>query len=278
MAERPPVVLLPIGTDDDALDACLAAIEAGTPAGTALWMIDDAQAGPRGIDIIERWLPQTRMRAEYTRRKRAVGESAHLDEAMRACGDADVIVLAPDAIPMPGWYVQLAACLARDAAIATATPWCNAGETAAWPHAGEVNPFPESPSLLAAACASLPPVHPELPTAVPHAVLMRGRALQRAGGLDAASFDSWYAALIDLSLRIAGQGWRNVLCENAFVARLEEGGPADGDMDAISVRWPRWQAQQAAFLMQDPLHALREDLLQRCDDREPRTPQAVLFP
>ena len=46
-----PIVLLPIGTDDAALDACLAALEQGTPAGTRVWLLDDAQAGPRGIAI-----------------------------------------------------------------------------------------------------------------------------------------------------------------------------------------------------------------------------------
>lgn len=29
-----PVVIVPLGTDEDALDACLAALDAGTPAGT----------------------------------------------------------------------------------------------------------------------------------------------------------------------------------------------------------------------------------------------------
>src|SRR3546814_7142563 len=56
--------------------------------------------------------------------------------------DADVIVLAPDAIPAPGWATQLAACCARDASIATATSWCNAGEAAAWPRCGEVMSIP----------------------------------------------------------------------------------------------------------------------------------------
>ena len=69
-----PIVLLPIGTDDAALDACLAALEQGTPAGTRVWLLDDAQAGPRGIAIIERWLENTRLQAEYTRRQRPVGE------------------------------------------------------------------------------------------------------------------------------------------------------------------------------------------------------------
>ena len=259
MAEL-PVILLPVGVDDDALDACLAALDAGTPAGARVWLADDAQAGPRGLAIIERWLASTRLKADYTRRDRRVGEVAHVDEMLAACGDADVIVLAADAVPLPGWATQLAACLARDASIASATPWCNAGEAAAWPRLGEVAPMPSDPARLARACAAMPPLHPELPAAVAHAVMLRGSARRRAGGLDAASYRSWYAALIDLSLRLSGLGWRNVLCETAFVARGGEGGPADGDMDALAARWPSWHARLATFLMDDPLLELRERL------------------
>ena len=117
-----PVVLVPVGVDDDALDACLAALDAGTPAGTRIWLADDAQAGPRGLAIIERWLARTALQADYTRRPRAIGEAAHLDDMLKACGDADVLVLASDAVPFPGWATQLVACAARDPAIATATP------------------------------------------------------------------------------------------------------------------------------------------------------------
>ena len=227
-----PIVLLPLGADEDALDACLAALEANTPAGSPVWLADDAQAGPRGIALVERWLQRTGLRAEYTRRNQPIGEVAHLQQMLQACGDADVVLLAPDARPLPGWLSQLAACLARDAAIATATPWCNAGEAAAWPNVGEISPLPAEPALTAQACAAMPPLHPELPAAVDHALALRGSARRRAGGLDAASFGSRYAALIDLSLRLSGLGWRNALCETAFVARGGEGGPADGDLDA----------------------------------------------
>jgi hypothetical protein len=259
MAEL-PVVLLPVGVDDDALDTCLAALDAGTPAGTRVWLADDAQAGPRGLAIIERWLANTPLQAGYTRRQRAIGEVAHMDELLRTCGDGDVVVLAPDAMPLPGWLTQLAACFARDAAIATATPWCNAGESAAWPRIGEVAPQPDDPLRLAQACAAMPPEHPELPAAVAHAVMLRGRARAKAGSLDTSSYASWYAALIDLSLRFSGLGWRNVLCETAFVARGGEGGPCDGDMEALAARWPAWHERLATFLMQDPPRALRERL------------------
>ncbi len=258
------VILLPIGVDDAALDRCLAALDAGTAPATAIWLADDGQAGPRAQAVIEHWLAQTPLQAEYTRRARAIGEVAHLDEMLAACTGADVVVLAPDAIPAPGWLQQLQACLARDASIGSATPWCNAGETAAWPRLGEINPLPDDLDLapLAQACAAMPPLHPELPSAVTHAVLLRGNARRKAGGLDMHSYASWNAALIDLSLRMAGLGWRNALCETAFVARVAEGVTGEGDMEALATRWPAWPPRLAGFLMADPLQQARHDLQQ----------------
>lgn len=275
-----PVVVVPVAVDDAVLDACLGALDAGTPPGSLVWLADDARAGPRGLAIIERWLQRTPLRAEYTRRQRPLGEVAHLDEALAACGDADVIVLAPDAVPGPGWAQQLAACAARDGAIATATPWSNAGEAAAWPDCGEVAPRPGPVELerLARAAAAMPPVHPELPAAIDHAVFIRGRARAKAGGLDAASYASWYAALIDLSLRMAGLGWRNALCETAFVARGGEGGPADGDLDALAARWPAWRPRLAQFLMQDPVRARREELARRLAEVDPPSQHELFAP
>lgn len=270
------VVIAP-SADDTALDACLAALDAATPAGTRVWLADDAQVGPRGMTVIQAWVGRTCLQAEYTRRPRPIGPVAHLDEALRACGDADVAVLAPDARPVAGWLEALCACFASDAAIATATPWCNAGETAAWPRIGEAESLPKDVGPLAAACTQVPAHYPELPAAVDHAVLLRARARQRAGGLDAASYASWYAALIDLSLRMSGLGWRNVLCDNAFVAREGEGGAVEGDVEALAARWPGWHERLANFLMRDPLHRAREHLRMAVQQTAAASRQARLF-
>jgi len=238
------IVLLPLGVDDAALDRCLAALDAGT----AVWLADDAQAGPRAQAVVEHWLAHTPLQAEYTRRARPLGEVAHLDEMLRACEGLDVAVLAPDSVPAPGWLQRLRAAFARDAAIATATPWCNAGETAAWPRLGEINPEPADTALLAHTCASLPNLHPELPSAVTHAVLVRGNARRRAGGLDTDSYLGWNAALVDLSLRMAGAG----LAQRVVRKRLRQprrrggqprgrsGGPgrALAGLDASAGRFP----------------------------------------
>ena len=123
----------------------------------------------------------------------------------------------------------------------------------------------------------MPARHPDLPSAVGHAVLLRGAARARAGGLDPSSYRSWYAALIDLSLRLSGLGSRNALCETAFVLRDAEGIAADGDMPRLSVRWPAWHARLANFLMQDPLHSLRAQLGARLADLDRGSPQQDLF-
>lgn len=258
-----PLVVVPVGSDDAALDRCLAALDRATPADARIWLADDAQAGPRARDLIERWRRRTPLQAEYTRRQRSVGEVAHLDEVLAACAGRDVVVLAADAEPAPGWLQRMARTLADDRAIATVTPWSNAGEAAAWPRIGEVAPLPADLAALAAAAAAMPHAAPELPAAVSHAVLLRGAARQRVGGLDAAGYRSWHAALTDFSLRLAGLGWRNVLCEAAYVARVGEGRLAEGDMDMLAARWPDWHARLASFLMRDPLFVLRERLAER---------------
>lgn len=273
-----PIVLVPVGTDEEALDGCLAALETATPPGTRVWLADDAQAGPRGLAILQRWLAQTRLQAAHTRRSAPLGEAAHVAQALAACGEEDVVVLASDARPTPGWLERLAQCLADDPEIATATPWCNAGEVAAWPRIGEITPLTLAPARLAQACAQLAGgACPTLPSAVSHAVLLRGRARVAAGGVDGESYRAWPAALADLSLRLAGLGGRSVLCPGAFVLREREGEPHPGDGDLLAARWPGWHASIAHFLMQDPLHALRAQLHAALARLEQAPPQPDLF-
>ena len=254
---RLPIVVVPVGPDDAALDACLAALDASTPPGTRVWLADDACGGPRSRVVVDAWRARTSLDAAYSRRPATLGEVAHIDEVLRACAPADVAVLAPDARPAPGWLTRMADALASDASIATVTPWSNAGETAAFPHLGECAEPPADLASIARAAADAGGGLAGLPAAVGHAVLLRGARLRAVGGPDAATYHSWYAALIDLSLRLAAFGGRNVLCTRAYVARAGEGRPGDGDLDRIAARWPHWNATLATFLMDDPLRTPR---------------------
>lgn len=254
-----PIVLVPVGTDEAALDACLGALETATPAGTRVWLADDAQGGPRVRAVVDAWLAGTRMQAEYGRRPRALGPARHVADVLGACGDEDVVVLAADARPTPGWLSRLARCAAMHPDAATVGPWCNAGETAAWPRLGEVDPVPADPARIAVAMATVAAGAVPLPAAVEHASLLRGPLRRAVGGVDGTSFVSWYAALIDLSLRMQAFGGRSLLCPQAYVARAAEGRPADGDLDRLAARWPHWAAALATFLMDDPAREARTE-------------------
>ncbi|AXK73478.1 glycosyltransferase [Lysobacter sp. TY2-98] len=272
-----PIVVIPVGVDDVALDGCLAALEATTPAGTRVWLADDARGGPRVRAVVDAWLAATRMSADYSRRTRALGETAHLAEVLRACGDADVVILADDARPASGWLVRMARCLRESPDATTITPWSNAGETAAWPRLGDVAPLPDDPARIADVLADVALPAEPLPAAVGHAVLLRGAACRRVGGIDATSYASWYAALIDLCLRMQAFGGVDLLCMQAYVGRVDEGRPADGDLDRVAARWPHWNARLAEFLMDDPLRAQREHISRAMAQRDASDAQADLF-
>src|SRR3546814_19216903 len=104
-------------------------------------------------------------------------------------------------------------------------------------------PIPADLDRVARAAGSMPPRHPELPAAVDHAVMLRGSARHKAGGLDTASHTSWYAAMIALSLRLLGLGWPTALCETTFLPPSGAGGPADRDLDPLAARWPACAAR-----------------------------------
>ncbi|NIK39128.1 hypothetical protein FHY12_001413 [Xanthomonas arboricola] len=80
--------------------------------------------------------------------------------------------------------------LASDAAIDTATPWSNACEARSRLRLRELNALPDASERVAAACATMPPLHPELPSAVGHAMLLRGTEQRKTGGLGASSYGS----------------------------------------------------------------------------------------
>ena len=202
-----PIVILPVGVDDEALDACLAALDASTPAGTRVWLADDAQVGPRGHAIIQHWIARTALRrrlhapSAQHRRSRASGRSAgrlrrcRCRRARERCCAAARLARASRRLFAPR----------RSHRLGHAVEQCRRNRLLA---AYRRNQSGAGRRRAPGACGrgDAGHLHPELPTAVSHAVLLRGSARKRAGGLDAASYGSWYAALIDLSLRFSGLG------------------------------------------------------------------------
>ena len=94
---------------------------------------------------------------------------------------------------------------------------------------------------------------------------IRRAALDALGGFDAATFGRGYGEENDFCLRAAAHGWRNVLCDDAYVVHV--GGqsfaplgekPGGENLARLVARYPRYNALVADFIARDPLAAIRK--------------------
>jgi GT2 family glycosyltransferase len=279
-----PVVVVPIHNALEALDACLASLDRTLPAGSAVLLADDASPDPRVEPLARGWCERSPLAARYVRRERNLGFPANCNAAFAETGDADVVLLNSDTVVTTGWLDQLLRCAASDPRIATITPWSNNAEICSWPRFCEDNPAPEFPDAVAEAAAGLVPEYPELPTAVGFCMYVRRAALRQLGDFDAETFGRGYGEENDFCLRAAAMGWRNVLCDTAYV--VHHGGasfapldlaPGGDNLVRLLARWPDYNERVARFIMADPLAPRRIALEQRLQSLAASGPQRDLF-
>ena len=280
-----PTVVVPIHNALDALDACLASLDRTLPPGSAVLLADDASSDPRVEPLARGWCERSPLAARYVRRAHNLGFPANCNAAFADTGDADVVLLNSDTLATRGWLQQLARCAASDPRIATATPWSNNAEICSFPRFCEDNPLPDDADGIAEAAAGLSPVaYPELPTAVGFCMFVRRAALRQLGDFDAETFGRGYGEENDFCVRAAAMGWRNVLCETAYV--VHRGGasfapldlaPGGDNLARLVARWPDYNERIARFIMADPLAPLRLRLIERLQAQAAAGPQRDLF-
>ena len=275
-----PTVIVPVFNALDALDACLASLDHTLLPGAQVLVADDASTDPRIARLLDDWERRTPLAAHIVVRERNLGFVGNVNRAFAECDDADVVLLNSDTVATNGWLQRIAACAACDAKIATITPWSNNAEICSFPALCEDNPVPDDPDRVAEACATAgAPEYPELPTGVGFCMYIRRAALRQAGDFDAATFGRGYGEENDFCLRVAGIGWRNVLCDDAYVVHTGNASfgplgerPGGDNMRRLLTRWPDYQERVAGFILADPLRPLRERIVRRLAQlQSPRT-------
>ncbi len=280
-----PTVIVPVFNALAAVDACLASLDRTLPVDARVLVADDASTDPRIGDLLARWQRNSPCAATVQTREHNLGFIGNVNLAFKETGDDDVVLLNSDTIATGGWLQRIAACAASDPRIATVTPWSNNAEICSFPLLCENNPAPDEPHLYALAAASAgAPAYPELPTGVGFCLYVRRAALRALGDFDAAMFGRGYGEENDFCLRAAGLGWRNVLCDDAYVVHQGNasfsalGERAGGEnMRRMSVRWPHYQQQIAEYILADPLAPLRERIIRRLQQLQQPHPQRELF-
>ena len=268
MPRVPIDIVVPVYNAADDLDRCIESVLAHTSGDYRLIVIDDASpdAAVRAYfaQLEARRLPQVLLLVN----ERNLGFTLNANRGMSAArAGTDLVLLNSDTAVTRGWLDALVRCAASDPAIGTITPFSNNAEICSLPRFCENNRWPVSrdaePMVRALERAAVP-TYPDLPTGVGFCLYIR-RALIDAIGMFDPVFGLGYGEENDLCMRAAAAGYRNVLCEDAFVLHL--GGSSFGDkradlaernMQILLDRHPHYLDQVRAYIAADPARPLRE--------------------
>ena len=254
-------VIVPIFRGADALAQCLPSLVATLAgSGATLQLVDDRSEDARVTALLAEFAPKMPVPTRVIVNERNLGFIGNVNAAM-ARTTSDVVLLNADTIVTDGWLDRLRACRDSDPRIATATPFSNNAEICSFPDLCVAAPAPADPDAIARACRDAgPPTYPDLPTAVGFCMLIRRAALDQLGDFDGATFGRGYGEENDFCLRAAAHGWRNVLCDDAYVVHVGHASfgplgekPGGENAKRLVARYPRYDAIVAEFIAADPI-------------------------
>lgn len=268
LPQRPIDVVVPIHNAADELRRCVESVLAHTEGDYRLLLIDDASTDARVAqvlhDIEARALSQVALFVNAAN----LGFTLTANRGIQmARPGSDVVLLNSDTEVTKGWLDALARCAGADPSIGTITPFSNNAEICSLPRFCENNPWPpgrDAGLMTLALEQAAAPSYPELPTGVGFCLYIRRPLLDAIGSFDP-EFGLGYGEENDLCLRAAAAGYRNVLCDDAFVLHL--GGSSFGErrrdlaernMRILLERHPRYLEIVHDFIEADPLRSLRE--------------------
>ena len=269
MISRPlPTVIVPIHNAIEDLDRCLEALRRNSHTLTHVLLLDDASDDPRIDPLLKRWILRMGPSWKLVQNKVNLGFVGTVNRGM-SMTQHDVVLLNSDTLVTPGWLEGLAGCLASDERIATATPWTNNGEIASIPRFCNANSVPDQLEEIGEVFRSVvKPQYPELPTAVGFCMAISRSAINTLGTFDEKTFGLGYGEENDFSMRARNAGWRNVLCDNVYVAHVggrsfEPRGirPDDDAMRRLLACHPGYLDLVRRFIADDPLARHREGVV-----------------
>lgn len=258
-------IIIPVFNGFEALDLCLHSLVKTVPEGVELQIVDDASTDARIKMALEQFSQCKLFNVRIYQHDTNLGFVATVNAAMGR-SQRDVILLNSDTITTEGWYQRMLACLRSDIRIATVTPFSNNAEICSIPIFCEKNAVPSKPDIWAQACLQVGPAeYPEIPTGVGYCMLIRRATLDQIGDFDAQTFGRGYGEENDFCMRAAAHGWRNVLCDDAYV--VHQGGvsfaqtsekPGGVNLQRLNARYPHYSNEIAAFINRDPFKNRRK--------------------
>ncbi len=259
----PPALLLVLHDAEQAARCLKALAAAGMPEALAV-LAGGAPAARTTLDelggfLAPRWVE---------------GEGGALVNAAVAALDGDMILLDGATEVGVGFFAELAEAAVAEPDAATITPLSNDAGFLSVPRRNLPWPLPTGGVTAEQAAARLRTgalgLHPRIPTALPHATLLRRSALQLVGPLDETL--ALRDALADFCVRATAAGLAHVVADELFVAHrgAVPGGTVTGWDGEVAARHPALGPAIAA-VAQDRHSALARTLLAASVALEPLT-------
>lgn len=271
--ERPQTidVIVPVFNAFEETKACLDSLQKHTDRRHNIFIFDDASTDVR-IGALLNEFHRHWSQSKVVRNPANVGFTTTVNRGMSLARN-DVVLLNSDAMVTPGWLDRLLDCAASDSSIGTITPFSNNATICSFPEFCRNNPVPADPVQIAEVFERVVrPCYPDLPTAVGFCMYIRRRLLNTVGLFNAEVFGKGYGEENDFSLRARAAGYRNVLCDNAYVAHVGHSSfgktkehLAAQNMDRLLQLHPEYAELVDAFIANDPLSAIRSHVLRELE-------------
>lgn len=259
-------IIVPVYNALTDLKCCVDSVLRHTTGEWRLILLDDASPDPGIAQYFQQLSRLDDKRIILMQNKSNLGFVGTVNRGMSET-EHDVVLLNSDTIVTSGWLDKLRRCAASDPKIGTITPFSNNAEICSFPVFCADNPLgntdPERINQAFEQTAA--PVYPDIPTAVGFCMYIRRALLKRIGLFDAVTFGLGYGEENDFCMRAIEAGYRNVLCDDTFVAHTgsrsfnaKKQALAEQNMRRLLDKHPDYMRLVTEFIARDPLRPMRE--------------------
>ena len=214
-------VIIPIYNAFEDVTRCVASVRLHTHTNCRIILIDDCSPDERIATFFDMLGPQGDPRIVLLTNASNIGFVGTANRGMMLSRN-DVVLLNSDTIVTPNWLEKLQRCANSDESIGTITPFSNNAEICSFPLFCQNNSLDgvDIEAVNRAIEEAATPAYPDIPTAVGFCMYIRRQLLDKIGLFDIETFGVGYGEENDFCMRAITIGYRNVLCDDTFVAHV----------------------------------------------------------
>lgn len=211
-------IVVPVFNAYEAVEECLVSLVAHCPAYASVLVVNDGSTDDRIPGMLARFGEDSR----FTIVDNGVnlGYTRTINKAISMCAEKDVVLLNSDTKVTSRWLDNLRFCAYADPRNGTVTALSNNAGAFSVPVIGQCNDAPErfdDDQFAAAVTYTGFGIPIEVPTANGFCMYIRRDLLDAIGAFDEAKYPRGYGEENDLSMRALRAGWKNIVCDKAFV-------------------------------------------------------------